>query len=396
MNTKTNGVFTLDELLDVYNLFDKKNTNDIIYEKGAETFNRRLEQLLPCNWKEPVKAEKARIEVFNKILPNIINQNNYITKKLLVMLVLSKFTYGSIRQLYNTGILGPDYNAAISAVSKYCKEGLIASEILVRGIDSTIYVLTNKGLTYLKDNIAIHDLEANKIRIEGIKKPFAAQLEHKLSIRDLAYTSLSQEIRLPINSLVFESHSFSDKKPIPDSFLSIDNTEFYFEQDMGTQSIKIIINKLLNYEQNDYYHSYYSIGDELSTPGNLGNKAIVFLLNSSGNIKITNDYHTVYNKLLEICLLWESLDDSENINLTQFLDYLRKQNNLSSNKKFKRRMNNYINTLTSDNFITHNCLTLKHLQYYKNRLRLSSSYQVYQKRIEYSEAKIRFRNDVIN
>jgi hypothetical protein len=190
-----------------------------------------------------------------------------------------------------------------------------------------------------------------------------------------------------VTNLTFEGHPMSDKKPIPDSFLIVDKNEFYFEQDMGTQSIKIIIDKLLNYEQNDYYHSNYGPGDELSVPGNLGNKAIVFLLNSSGNIKASNDYHTLYNKLLEICLLWETLDDSQNISLNQFLDYLTNQIDLTSNTKYKRKMINYINTLDSDDFIMKNCQTLRYLQCYKNRLRLASSYNVYKKRIEISEQK---------
>jgi hypothetical protein len=196
VNMKSNDILTLEELLEAYNIHCDKAIKDNNIDD--EVFHQKLTHLLPCNWKCPTDTEIVQKEIFREILPNIPTQYHDITKKLVVLLTLAKYTYGSIRQLFNTGILGSDYNAAISVMTKYCTEGVISSTSLVRGIDSSVYALTNKGLIYLKDNVSVHDLEVNNIRIEGIKKVFGAQLEHKLSIRDIAYTALSHKLLLTV------------------------------------------------------------------------------------------------------------------------------------------------------------------------------------------------------
>ncbi|MBE5961064.1 MAG: hypothetical protein E7256_06700 [Lachnospiraceae bacterium] len=293
-----------------------------------------------------------------------------ITRKLVLLLLLGKYTYASFFQIYSLGILGSDYTSAQSLIQKVNeKDNLIKRQFLNRGFYTDVYALTNKGLEYIKKYIPIHLLDTANIRTASIKKISSSQLEHKTSIRDVAYYLLAAPHNVKPDRLEFEFRKDSLLKPCPDADLVIGNTTLYFEQDMGTQVVSKIIDKLINYKDNDYYYSIVRPGNELSTPHELGHKSIIFLLNNYCTGSSSNIFEQRYKKYLEISNFLKTMFNMDPSSSCNLLDFMADCTERADNTHAKKLCDKYYTFVTMDSFITFHSLTIKQFEEYRKKLR---------------------------
>jgi len=246
----------------------------------------------------------------------------------------------------------------------------------------------------LKKFIPTHILEKNGMRIQNINKVFGAQLEHKTSVRDIAYDLLTINLKFSF-SLEFENRKESEKKPCSDAIIGIDKVKFYIEQDMGTQSEKKVLEKIRNYEEADYYHSYSEIGRELSIGGQMGNKAIIFLLNSAGEISVDNKYDHLYKTYLKISDFLKKTYRIDDQSVSNFIQFIQSCVDSEANSLIKKTCQKYLNILIEDLFIINECRTFNDFEEYRKKLRSVYPYKKEMKLQQLSKSKNRERKHAI-
>ena len=239
-----------------------------------------------------------------------------ITKKNLDLFLLLQTNTITYRQLHLTKLHGLTETSGRLSLKRLEAEGFIYSKQVTANSQIKYFYLSAKGRVFLKKLLPSE--YAQSLHINWEKRPPAGiqQLFHRIHGNDFYFSYISLPTSQP-RPWILEPRlpGISDNYNVPprsDGCLYCDCFTYYIEQDNGTQSENILLNKLKNYIQGGFFNS------------NSKNRLVFCLAFPHRKKSAQKPAFSIYKLLLKFTKLWELLEKTHNIELDypQFLQTL--------------------------------------------------------------------------
>lgn len=234
-----------------------------------------------------------------------------ITKKELDLFLLLQTNTITYRQLYATKLHGLTETSGRLSLKRLEAEGFIYGKQLTAHSQIKYFYLSAKGRVFLKKLLPSEYTESLLINWEKRPPTGTQQLLHRIRGNDFyfSYISLSASQPRPwiLEPKLPGFSEFQNNPPRSDGCLYCSHFAYYVEQDNGTQSENVLLNKLKNYIHAGFFRS------------DSKNRLVFCLAFSHRKKSDQKPAFSIYKLLLKFTKLWKLLERTHELEL----DYLQ-------------------------------------------------------------------------